>query len=624
MKNLAVGVLCPLVLVLTACGGGSSGSKSKSSSSVAVSSAAAVSSVAPASSAASMSSVAPMSSAASVSSVAPVSSAAVSSSSDSSVSSSAVSSQAVSSSSSSSTVALTGVFIDSAVAGISYQTTPGNFSGVTSATGQYQYAEGDTVVFSLGELTFPAVTAKGMLTPVDIAEAAHAGDTTAAETTKINILRLLQSLDKDGDPSNGIQITETVSDQFKVSGLPSVTSANFESEVVSFLPIGVTLVSETEALAHFAGSLQSQLLGSWVFSEGDGKRNVLTFIDEAIYVIIHEHDDGDSQRAGSVEFGRYVWNPETGELTVWMIGQSDESGGLWSDDEAVEGAVTHTLAVNGSELTLGTPNDGAVVFTRVLNNTNPFIGSWGLLEEEDENLNVLTFLSATEYVIAHVNNKESYTNQPNQPLSGEFGTYTLVNGQFQVTGVSVDTDGEGGLYNRENSGDQMNETMDITPWSDLLFGEGNEGTFSFYRIGSFVANLQDYDGEGALGTVTAIRDLSGFTASDLEGKSFTADVETSDGLGMTFHFAFTANGNGIAYASGEGEDESPIEVNWGINSTGTVIVTFVDGAESFTLAIVKLVGDNSDTESKVLLSLVSQEESSLWETQFKMVELWLP
>src|SRR5690606_18532054 len=139
------------------------------------------------------------------------------------------------------------------------------------------------------------------------------------------------------------------------------------------------------------------------------------------------------------------------------------------------------------------------------------------------------FLSATEYVMAHTNNQESYSNTQNQPLSGEFGTYTLTGRQLQVTGASIDTDGEGGLYNRENPDDQFNETIDITPWADLLFTDNDEGTFSLRRIGSFAAHLQDYDADGALGTVTAIRDPDGFSESYIAGRSFTAEVTLANG-----------------------------------------------------------------------------------------------
>lgn len=95
----------------------------------------------------------------------------------------------------------TGIFVDSAVINIGYRTA--TLEGVTDADGKYEYVEGETVTFFIGDLIFPAVTAKGGLTPLDLAA------TTDVENAQVvNILRILQTLDQDGDPSNGITITD--------------------------------------------------------------------------------------------------------------------------------------------------------------------------------------------------------------------------------------------------------------------------------------------------------------------------------------------------------------------------------------------------------------------------------
>src|SRR5690606_32424307 len=51
-----------------------------------------------------------------------------------------------------------GVFVDSPVAGLSY-TTSSDLSGVTDDQGRYEYNEGDTVTFSIGELVLGTVAA---------------------------------------------------------------------------------------------------------------------------------------------------------------------------------------------------------------------------------------------------------------------------------------------------------------------------------------------------------------------------------------------------------------------------------------------------------------------------------
>ena len=45
---------------------------------------------------------------------------------------------------------LQGIFVDSAVVGVDYQTSPGNLSDVTGEGGTFNYKSGDEVTFSIG------------------------------------------------------------------------------------------------------------------------------------------------------------------------------------------------------------------------------------------------------------------------------------------------------------------------------------------------------------------------------------------------------------------------------------------------------------------------------------------
>ena len=92
----------------------------------------------------------------------------------------------------------TGILTDSEVAGVTYVSTPSGKTGVTDASGSYDYDVGDTVRFTLGSLVLGDVTATGIVTPTELA---------AGNRNKLdNLLVVLQSLDADGDPSNGISI----------------------------------------------------------------------------------------------------------------------------------------------------------------------------------------------------------------------------------------------------------------------------------------------------------------------------------------------------------------------------------------------------------------------------------
>lgn len=103
---------------------------------------------------------------------------------------------------SSTPVPLAGVFMDGPVGGINYSTP--TFKGVTKADGIFQYKAGETVTFSVGELVLGSSAGKPVVTPLDIVPDAKA----ASDQRVVNICVLLQTLDQDGDPANGILISE--------------------------------------------------------------------------------------------------------------------------------------------------------------------------------------------------------------------------------------------------------------------------------------------------------------------------------------------------------------------------------------------------------------------------------
>lgn len=88
----------------------------------------------------------------------------------------------------------TGVFIDSEVEGVKYVTSSG-VEGYTNSKGEYKYNDGDEVTFYLGNMDLGS-TGAGKLTSVfDL-----------PNSTKV--ATLLQLLDKDGNPNNGINISD--------------------------------------------------------------------------------------------------------------------------------------------------------------------------------------------------------------------------------------------------------------------------------------------------------------------------------------------------------------------------------------------------------------------------------
>lgn len=149
----------------------------------------------------------------------------------------------------------TGQFIDSAVEGVSYSTA--TLSGVTDVDGNFAYLAGEVVSFYIGDILLGSAAGQDILTPLEFVPDAE--DATHPEVT--NILRFIQSLDEDGDPDNGITISELTITQAAGQELDfTLPTEDFESvanELLEVLTGGQVdeLVDEVAAQLHFNTSI---------------------------------------------------------------------------------------------------------------------------------------------------------------------------------------------------------------------------------------------------------------------------------------------------------------------------------------------------------------------------------
>ena len=156
----------------------------------------------------------------------------------------------------SSSSSLTGIFVDSPVVGINYSTASG--SGKTDSSGGFKYQAGESVTFSIGNISFPSAVANSTITPLDLANTTDSNNQVAT-----NLLVLLQSLDTDGDPTNGIQISAaahaaaTTSLDFNVT--PSTFSSNstVQSVITNSGSKNTSPISQQTAATHFQTTLAS-------------------------------------------------------------------------------------------------------------------------------------------------------------------------------------------------------------------------------------------------------------------------------------------------------------------------------------------------------------------------------
>jgi hypothetical protein len=163
---------------------------------------------------------------------------------------------------------LTGVFVDSPVEGL--QWISGNMSGITDVTGAFEYISGATVQFYVGDILIGEATGNSIIIPLDLVVGAE----DINNTTAINIVRFLLTLDDDNDASNGIKILQASSDlalgasiDFTQSTPDFTGSGNVQSLISTFTSVTEAgpraLVSVFDALSHAENTMKDLLTGTY-------------------------------------------------------------------------------------------------------------------------------------------------------------------------------------------------------------------------------------------------------------------------------------------------------------------------------------------------------------------------
>jgi len=176
-----------------------------------------------------------------------------------------------------------GVFIDSAVEGLRFETA--TQSGFTDPDGTFLFQAGEVVSFYIGDILIGSSTGQAQITPIDLVPGAI--DATNSQVT--NILRFVQSLDQDNNPDNGIVISVMVSTMASGQSLDFTLSiADFEvaaNAVVDFITSGAvnSLISANDAIAHFQTSIGvGGTFGSLAFSGADSSAVGTSFQPDSV------------------------------------------------------------------------------------------------------------------------------------------------------------------------------------------------------------------------------------------------------------------------------------------------------------------------------------------------------
>jgi hypothetical protein len=165
-----------------------------------------------------------------------------------------------------SSTALTGIFLDSPVGGLNYQTA--SMSGITDSAGTFMYHEGETITFLIGDIMLGSAPGNFIMTPIDLVP----GAVDETHPTVTNICRLLQSLDQDGNLENGIMITEVMHSEMTgrmidiTQGVGEFENYDMEALFNSLNVLGAfsdgdnrVLLTPVEAQSHFRQTLMGNM-----------------------------------------------------------------------------------------------------------------------------------------------------------------------------------------------------------------------------------------------------------------------------------------------------------------------------------------------------------------------------
>jgi hypothetical protein len=357
-------------------------------------------------------------------------------------------------------VTTTGVFADSVVAGIGYRTA--TQEGVTNAAGEFEYVDGETVVFFIGDLELPAVAASALVTPLDV----FATDD-FADRRVVNLARLLQSVDQDGNPDNGIAIAATAA--VAATGFMldfDVTTDDFAANVnvINFVSAAGgtgTLVSAVDALAHLK---QLSIVGSWYIFDpnwdvdpADNDSMTIVLMADGTYMEAEgtAFVPGDPGVPG-IEYGTYTWNPLTGEMEVDVEFDSNNTWGLSHFDPSIARS-GDTISIPYPDASLDELGEGqAFMYALAVDAENPLVGGWKAEIPDEAGQVIVMLFTGEQYSYAEFQSVGP-EGIARDEVGGEFGTYTWneQSGEF-IAVPRIDHNGDWG----PSHGGQMTVVVD--------------------------------------------------------------------------------------------------------------------------------------------------------------------
>ena len=436
-----------------------------------------------------------------------------------------------------------GVFLDSAVAGVNYITSSG-LAGITDASGTFYYNSGDTVSFTLGDVSLGSVTGSAKLTPVEVM-----GASGTADPKVINLSRLLQTLDADGDPSNGINIEASTQTALKGKAIDfDVPVESFDKATTAVTEaVGKPMISATAALKHLHSTMEDQGMGSKVAS------------DKELQAVSSKLENFETIPAG--------FKISKNDASLQEIGNS-EIFTVVLDSGPIGDVVLSVVASDAGEVSVSPSSLGFGIDNWSLAQTVTIRGV-------DDKISDGTISSA---VIVGVNKDETKDSTYDKLPSKNLTTTTVDNEPSPNVSMNASATNAG-----ENGGEiTLSFTMDLAAGTDTIVTLETSGTAAFgsdYKLSSNTATIP----AGSKTSTAKIQNID--DQIDDENENIIIDIKNVTG------------GNG---AKEYGEQQASLTINdddqAGFNlSKSSAVVTESGDTEIFTVVL-----DSQPTENVVL------------------------
>lgn len=358
-----------------------------------------------------------------------------------------------------SAVPQTGQFIDSPVQGMGYVTSSG-LSGTTDAQGRFQFLAGDTVTFRMAGVDIGTVLAGLTVTPAHLAN----GDEESARFR--NLLVMLQSLDQDGDPDNGITLpseligADVAAIVARLDEHPLDFGDGFFNPELQGLAAGGLIRSVAQALQHYERAqgqlnpLLNHAAGVWQATALDGTRHVLRLNTTGRYVLATIHPS--ELALTGVEQGTLLRDAQD----RWQAAdlKADTNGAAGLSPYAAGRSFGLALSTDAQSpfsdtlvLTLAPAGGGSVVLQFQRLAQAELAGAWSLSPEREMGQQMLVFgppdATSGQGTITLVDPQGDPSCEPNGlGLPGvEQGVFALEGSDLSFTGVSTDTNGCAGI-----------------------------------------------------------------------------------------------------------------------------------------------------------------------------------